>query len=104
MEDPGTIPAVWFTFVDTSSLTAAWGIPSGNDDLGARVVKYQVELLLLRTVVERAWITDLDTLSYTFRELECTPWKNKKDRSQAKQYRVRVRVWNEFTNAASAAG
>lgn len=51
--DPGSIPSVWFTFVDTSSLTVQWGIPEGNDDLGARVVKYQVELLLLRSVVER---------------------------------------------------
>ena len=46
VEDPGRIPSVWFTFVDTSSLTASWGIPIGNDDLGARVVKYQVVSLL----------------------------------------------------------
>ena len=66
---------------------------------------YQVELLLLRSVVERAWITDLDSLSHTFTGLDCTAWKNKKqDRTTDRQYRVRVRAWNEFENAASAAG
>ena len=55
--------------------------------------------------ISSSWVEDLDSLSYTFSGLDCTAWKNKKqDRSSDKQYRVRVRAWNKYENAASAAG
>mmetsp|Transcript_22927 Transcript_22927/g.29898 ORF Transcript_22927/g.29898 Transcript_22927/m.29898 type:complete len:193 (-) Transcript_22927:167-745(-) len=68
-------------------------MPTGYDDEGLRIVKYEVELRLLRTFVTRTWVTDLDNLSASFTGLACNS-----------EYRVRVRAWNMFTNANSAAG
>jgi hypothetical protein len=74
-------------------LKVGWDMPTGYDDEGLRITKYEVELRLLRTYVETIWVTDLDVLSASFTGLECNS-----------EYRVRVRAWNMYTNTDSAAG
>jgi hypothetical protein len=68
-------------------------MPTGYDDEGIRIKKYEVELRLKRTFVSRHWSTDLDNLKHSFTGLQCNS-----------EYRVRVRAWNMFTNMDSAAG
>jgi len=85
INDPGQIQKVWFTFVDVDRVDVAWEMPTGYDDEGLRIKKYEIELRLLRTHIATYVSTDLDTLAHSFTGLEC-----------AKEYRVRVRAWNQF--------
>lgn len=71
--------------MDVDRLDVAWEMPRGYDDEGLRIKKYEIELRLLRTHIATYTTTDVDTLSHSFTGLEC-----------AKEYRVRVRAWNQY--------
>lgn len=85
INDPGKIEKIWFTLVDTNRVDVAWEMPTGYDDEGLRIKKYEIELRLLRTHVATYVTTDLDNLAHSFTGLECN-----------KEYRVRVRAWNMY--------
>jgi hypothetical protein len=87
-------------------------MPTGYDDEGLRIKKYEVEVRQLRTHVARYWSTDLDELKHSF-TVSHHPQKKKitimfskfihlKGLECNKEYRVRVRAWNEYgADAAS---
>lgn len=92
INDPGVIEKIWFTFVDVDRLDVRvslpsfhrwleqeslthvclsdaqvqWEMPTGYDDEGLRIKKYEVEVRQLRTHVARYWSTDLDDLTHSF--------------------------------------
>eukprot|EP00613_Pedinella_sp_CCMP2098_P002111 CAMPEP_0171622480 /NCGR_PEP_ID=MMETSP0990-20121206/17277_1 /TAXON_ID=483369 /ORGANISM="non described non described, Strain CCMP2098" /LENGTH=289 /DNA_ID=CAMNT_0012188303 /DNA_START=44 /DNA_END=913 /DNA_ORIENTATION=+ len=85
INDPGVIEKIWFNFVDVDRLDVQWEMPTGYDDEGLRIKKYEVEVRQLRTHIARYWTEDLDDLTHSFTGLDCN-----------KEYRVRVRAWNEY--------